>query len=74
MLPGYPILDALRAQGIDLRPGLNNALLASPKELLTPDIREVIRAHKADLLEALAHEERAIWFPCQFSETCNEST
>lgn len=66
MLPGYAHLDALRAQGIDLRPGAAGALLASPAELLTPEVRDVIRAHKQAILEALAHEERAVWFPCDY--------
>ncbi len=48
------LLAVCRARGIRLEPGAGDALvLEGPRDALTPDLVERLRAHKADLLAML---------------------
>jgi hypothetical protein len=48
------ILGLLAAQGLTLRPRPDGNLIVSPRRLLTDEARQLIREHKAELLEALS--------------------
>lgn len=48
------ILGLLPARGLRLRPTPDGNLEVSPRRLLTDDTRQLIREHKAELLQSLA--------------------
>lgn len=48
------VLAHVEAAGIRLAPGPVGTILASPRERLTDELRELIRANKLELLAALA--------------------
>ena len=51
-------LDTIRAAGLSVRLGDANTLKVTPAELLTPDLRELIRTHKHSLVLTLAALEQ----------------
>ena len=50
------ILDQLRAAGLSLRLGADDALLVAPVGLLSPELRDLIRQHKTALVLALTNQ------------------
>ncbi len=60
MATGREIVARLRERGLELTPDFqDNSLLVSPARLIDEATAELIRTHKAQILEALAEEAQA---------------
>lgn len=60
--PGIELLTDLHQRGLTLL-AIDGRLRIAPKSALTPELRETLTAHKADLLSALSLEARLIKMP-----------
>ena len=59
------LLSRLASAGVTLKATSDGVLLATPKAALTPELRELIRTHKAELLSTLDQLSRAF---CGYAE------
>lgn len=60
------VLEVCQQRGISLTPR-DGKLVAAPSDRLTDDLRQAIRAHKPEILAALAHEDAAEYVSERFA-------
>ena len=53
------VLEALKAAGVEMALGQGNCLVVRPKSRVTTEVQQLLRAHKATLVEFLANEINA---------------